>query len=97
MTCYVYMMRCRDNSLYTGWTNDLAHRVREHVAGRGAKYTRAKEAVGLAYYEEVEDRSAALRREYALKQLPKAEKELLAEEARERVAEFQKKHCLTQI
>ena len=61
----------------TGWTTDPAARLRAHQSGRGAKYTRARGAGGFAYLELCADKRAALRREYALKQLPKAQKELL--------------------
>ena len=74
---YVYMVRCTGGQLYTGWTNHPAARLKAHQSGRGAKYTRAKGAGGFAYLELCADRRAALRREYALKQLPKAQKELL--------------------
>ena len=63
--------------LYTGWTNDPAARLRAHRSGRGARYTRAHGAEGFAYLERCADRCAALRREAALKKLPKAQKELL--------------------
>ena len=74
---FVYMVRCTGGQLYTGWTTDPAARLRAHQSGKGAKYTRARGAVALAYVERCADRPAALRREYALKQLPKAQKELL--------------------
>ena len=74
---YVYMLRCRGGSLYTGMTNDVARRMAMHCSGRGAKYTRAQGALGFAYLERCADRSAALRREIALKKLPKGQKELL--------------------
>lgn len=77
MSAYVYMLRCQDGSLYTGWTNDLAARMQKHMTGKGAKYTRAFTAVELVYFEEVADRSAALKREYVLKQLKKEDKEAL--------------------
>jgi putative endonuclease len=73
------MLRCRDGSLYTGCTNDLAGRLERHRAGRGARYTRSRLPVRLVFSEPAQDRSAALRREAALKQLTRAEKlELLA-------------------
>ena len=68
------MLRCRDGSLYTGATVDLERRVATHQAGRGAAYTRARLPVALVWSEPVADRSAALRREHALKQLPRAQK-----------------------
>ena len=74
---YVYMVRCGGGQLYTGWTTDPAARLRAHQSGRGAKYTRAHSAVALAYVERCADKSAALRREAALKKLPKVQKEVL--------------------
>lgn|GEM_PF-252767 len=74
MTAYVYILRCADRSLYTGWTNDLAHRLAVHNAGRGAKYTKARLPVALAYYEELADKVVAQRREYAIKQLTRSQK-----------------------
>ena len=68
---FVYMVRCTGGTLYTGWTTDPAARLRAHQSGRGAKYTRARGAGGFAYLELCADKRAALRREYALKQLPK--------------------------
>ena len=79
---WAYMVRCPDGSLYSGWTNDLAHRLRAHRTGKGARYTRMRGrgdgSVHLAYAEPCADKSAALKREAALKKLPKAEKEALA-------------------
>ena len=66
---FVYMVRCTGGQLYTGWTNDPAARLRAHRSGSGAE--------GFAYLERCADRCAALRREAALKKLPKAQKELL--------------------
>ncbi|MDD4849086.1 MAG: GNAT family N-acetyltransferase [Gemmiger sp.] len=75
---YAYLLRCEDGSLYAGWTNDLARRMQAHKTGRGAKYTRARHGENLAYAERCETKSAAMRREAALKALTKAEKEALA-------------------
>ena len=77
---YVYMLRCGDGSLYTGCTTDVARRLKVHQSGKGAKYTRSHAPVTLAYQEAAEDRSAALRREAAIKKLTRAEKEKLLEE-----------------
>lgn len=77
-SAWAYLVRCGDGSLYAGWTNDLARRLRAHRTGRGARYTRMKGGASLAYAERCADRSAALRREAALKRLSKAEKEALA-------------------
>jgi putative endonuclease len=71
---HVYLLRCGDGSLYAGATNDLAARLARHVAGKGARYTRARLPVALVYREPAADRSAALRREAALKRLRRAEK-----------------------
>jgi putative endonuclease len=70
----VYVLRCRDGSLYTGATNDLARRIARHAAGTAARYTRSRLPVRLVHAEPVEDRSAALRREAAVKRLTRAEK-----------------------
>lgn len=77
---WAYMVRCGDGSLYSGWTSDLARRLKAHRTGRGARYTRMRGEGGvrLAYAQRCPDKSAALRREAALKRLPKAEKEALA-------------------
>ena len=74
---FVYMVRCAGGQLYTGWTNDPEARLKAHQSGKGAKYTRAHTALGFAYLEACADKSAALRREIALKKLPKARKEAL--------------------
>ena len=74
---FVYMVRCTGGTLYTGWTNAPAARLQAHRSGKGAKYTRARGAEGFAYLECCADKRAALRREIALKKLPKAQKELL--------------------
>jgi putative endonuclease len=70
----VYMLRCSDGSLYTGATNALAQRIGRHAAGKGARYTRSRLPVRLVYQEPARDRSAALRRELALKRLTRAQK-----------------------
>jgi len=73
-TWHVYVLRCGDGSLYTGATNDVERRVARHAAGDGARYTRARLPVVLVYTERAGDRSAALRREAALKRLTRAKK-----------------------
>jgi putative endonuclease len=70
----VYMLRCGDGTLYTGATNDLERRLAAHGRGRGAAYTRARLPVTLVWSEPAESRGAALRREAALKRLPRAQK-----------------------
>lgn len=79
MTCnnFTYMLRCRDNSLYTGWTNNLEKRLKAHNSGKGASYTHARRPVRLVYIERFETKEEAMRREYRIKQLTRAEKEKL--------------------
>ena len=73
MPC-VYILRCGDGSLYTGWTTDVARRVAEHSAGRGARYTRSHLPVELAYHESCGTRSEAMRREAEIKNMTREEK-----------------------
>ena len=74
---FVYLLRCNDGTLYTGYTTDLDARLRLHNGeGKGgAKYTRSRRPVTLAYFEKYEEKSAALRRECEIKKLSKAKKE----------------------
>lgn len=74
MPWYVYMVRCRDGSLYTGITNDLSRRVAAHSNGTGARYTRSRRPVTLVYSRRARDKSSALKTEYRLKQLSRSEK-----------------------
>lgn len=78
MTWWVYMVRCSDNSLYTGITTDTVRRTREHnKSSRGAAYTRARRPVTLVYRVAVDSRSAACSMEYSLKALNKKQKEAI--------------------
>jgi predicted GIY-YIG superfamily endonuclease len=70
----VYLLKCSDGSLYCGCTNDLNKRIAKHNAGSGAKYTQARRPVVLVYLEEAENKSAALKREYAIKRLSRQQK-----------------------
>ena len=70
----VYILRCGDGTLYTGMTDDFPHRLERHRAGRGAKYTRGRAPLEPVYREDCADLSAALKREYAIKRLSRAEK-----------------------
>lgn len=70
----VYILRCGDGTLYTGMTDDFPHRLEQHRAGKGAKYTRGRGPIEPVYLEAAEDRSAALRREWEIKQLSRKEK-----------------------
>jgi predicted GIY-YIG superfamily endonuclease len=74
---YVYMLRCADQSLYTGVATDVAARVATHNTGKGAKYTRGRLPVTLVYQEAVGEHGAALKREHAIKRLPVAAKRRL--------------------
>jgi len=74
---FVYVLRCADGTLYTGWTTDLERRVKAHNSGKGAKYTRSRTPVELVYFEEFDDKIEAQKREYAVKRLSRAEKEEL--------------------
>lgn len=71
---FVYILRCSDDSLYTGWTNDIEHRVIVHNAGTGAKYTKSRRPVALVYSEELSSKPSALRREAEIKKLTRTEK-----------------------
>ena len=74
---YTYMLRCRDNSLYTGWTNNIEKRLEDHNSGKGAKYTRGRGPLELVYREECENHSQALKRELAVKAMSREEKQSL--------------------
>lgn len=87
MAAFVYMLRCKDGSLYTGWTNDLEHRLAMHSSGRGAKYTRGRGPLELVYTEELPDKEAALRRECAIKKLRREQKLALLQTWQARIAE----------
>ena len=81
---YVYILRCADQTLYTGITNRLQQRLRAHNAGKGAKYTKGRRPVHLLYWETCTDKSAALKREAAIKKMKRAEKLLLCTSAEEK-------------
>ena len=77
---YTYILHCADGTLYCGWTNDLKKRLHAHNSGTGAKYTKSRRPVTLAYYEAFETKQEAMKREYAIKQLTRKEKENLIKE-----------------
>ena len=79
MGCYTYIVRCADDTLYTGWTTDLSRRLTEHNAGRGGRYTRSRRPVELVYWEAWDTPAQAKRREAAIKRLPRASKLRLIE------------------
>jgi len=72
---YLYVLQCGDNTLYTGITNDLEHRIKQHNNGTASRYTRSRLPVALTYHEGCRGRSSALKKEYAMKQLSRNEKE----------------------
>lgn len=76
---YTYMVKCRDGTLYAGWTNNLEKRLTDHNAGKGAKYTKSRRPVELVYYESYETKEEAMRREYAIKRMSRKEKLQLIE------------------
>lgn len=78
----VYLLRCRDDSLYTGITNDLARRLEAHQRGIASAYTRSRRPLALAYREELPNRGAALRREAAIRRLSRTEKLALCSAAK---------------
>ncbi len=71
---YTYILTCRDGTLYTGWTNDLEKRLRIHNEGKGAKYTKSRRPVVLAYFEEFNTKQEAMRREWEIKQMDRQQK-----------------------
>jgi len=77
MMAFTYILECADGTLYTGWTEDLDRRVQAHNTGRGARYTRGRRPVRLVYWEVQTSRSAAQRREVALRRLSRAQKQQL--------------------
>ena len=76
---YMYLLRCADGTLYCGWTNHLEARVEAHNAGKGAKYTKSRRPVALVYWEVFDTKQQAMQREWAVKQLSRAEKLKLIE------------------
>lgn len=79
---FVYIVECCDGSYYTGWTTDVEARVKTHNSGEGAKYTRSRLPVRLVYFEQLENRSAAMKREAAIKKLTRVQKERLIMESK---------------
>jgi predicted GIY-YIG superfamily endonuclease len=84
-TWKLYILRCADNTLYTGITTDVEKRFKAHSSGKGAKYTRGRGPLELVYREECGDHSTALKRELEIKALTREEKELLIKGATEEV------------
>ena len=82
MSCYVYIVLCRDGTFYTGWTDDLEKRTMIHNKGRGARYTRGRRPVTLVYSEVLSSRIKAMRREREIKKMSRAAKLGLIETVR---------------
>jgi putative endonuclease len=77
MPFFCYILECSDSTFYTGWTTDPARREREHNAGSGARYTSTRRPVRMVYVEELPDKISALKRELAIKRLPRKKKQAL--------------------
>lgn len=75
--CYVYVLECADNTLYTGWTIDLDKRIKVHNEGKASKYTRARLPVKLVYLETFDDKITAQKREWEIKQMSRKDKLML--------------------
>ena len=80
---FVYILRCSDGTYYCGWTNDIDRRLEAHNSGRGAKYTKGRRPVELVYLEDYESKEEAMKREYAVKQMTRQDKEKLIEHGTE--------------
>ncbi len=74
MANFTYIVRCKDDTLYCGWTNNLEKRIASHNAGTGAKYTKNRRPVELVYYEPFDTKEEAMSREYAIKQMTREQK-----------------------
>lgn len=74
MSCYCYILECSDGTYYTGWTTDPERRLAQHNKGTGARYTKTRRPVKLVYLEEQADKRSALKRERAIKALPRKKK-----------------------
>jgi len=79
MTCYCYIVKCVDGTFYTGWTTDPERRVTQHNKGIGAKYTSTRRPVKLVYLETHPNRTAAMKRELAIKKMKRLQKSKLVE------------------
>ena len=79
---YCYILKCHDETYYTGWTNDLEKRLKAHQQGKGAKYTKGRTPVQLVYYEEFSTKEEAMKREYQIKRYSRDKKERLVSNGR---------------
>lgn len=76
---YIYIVECKDGSLYTGWTTDINKRINEHNKGKGAKYTRGRRPIVLKYFEQFNTKEEAMKREYQIKKMNRRDKLKLLE------------------
>ncbi|MCR4749245.1 MAG: GIY-YIG nuclease family protein [Lachnospiraceae bacterium] len=83
MRYYTYIVRCADDTFYTGYTTDVEKRIDMHNASKGAKYTRGRLPVSLVYFEEHENKHDALSREWHIKRMTRSQKEELIEDFKE--------------
>ena len=83
---YTYILECNDGTYYTGWTNNLEKRLKDHNDGKGAKYTKARLPVSLIYHEQFQTKEEAMRREYAIKSMTRNEKSKLICKYREGIS-----------
>ena len=93
MKNYVYILRCSDGTLYTGWTNDLEQRMKNHNLGKGAKYTRGRLPVRLVYYEVLATKQDAMKREYAIKHMSRKDKLSLLQNSDKKIKETCEQIC----
>lgn len=89
---YVYILRCGDDSFYTGITTDVARRVSEHKEGKGARYTRARGVKALLHTERKLNRSTATKREATIKRMSRKEKLALVEDSKNKIGRGQRKN-----
>ncbi|AVO03109.1 MULTISPECIES: GIY-YIG nuclease family protein [Staphylococcus] len=80
---YIYIVRCKDDTLYTGYTNNVQARIEKHNAGKGAKYTKTRRPVVLVYQEGYETKSEAMKREYEIKTFTRTQKLQLIERGKQ--------------
>jgi putative endonuclease len=78
---HIYLLECNDGSIYTGITNDISRRLEQHQSGKGARYTRSRGAHKILYTEKCRSRSAALKREFKIKGMTRAQKILMIEKS----------------
>lgn len=90
---YLYIVECKDGTFYTGWTNNLEKRLKDHNDGKGAKYTKSRIPVSLVYYEEFQTKEEAMRREYAIKRMTRKEKCCLISSFGEKICHPKDANC----